>query len=212
MVCRASRVLALFLLVGCGRVGYATSASTPDADVPDADVPDVDVPPAPMCPDGSCKGVFVSSPVPASSPGGLVAADARCQADAETAGLGGTYRAWLASGATSPATTFTQAGVPYRLPSGATIAVSFADLVDGTLAHAIDEGATGAPILDAVEVWTGTSSAGVASTHDCAGWTNTGGGMPYGTVGLTNQTGAGWTQIYEQFCDRTGLRLYCFEQ
>lgn len=204
-------VLSASLACGCGLVGFQTSAVVEDAaaDAP-LDVPDAA--PSPLCASGECKAVFLSPALGVPALEGVAAADARCQAIASGAGLGGTFRAWLSDDVTSPSARFTHATVPYRLVHGATVANSYTDLTDGSLAHAIDADVLGATITGVDEVWTGTSADGTSEGSSCASWTNATSSTPYAAVGVTNATDASFTEIYYQFCDRTGLRLYCFEQ
>ncbi len=55
------------------------------------------------------KVVFVTSTIYSADLGGIVFADAECQARADAAGLSGVFRAWLSDGMDSPLTTgFTQ--------------------------------------------------------------------------------------------------------
>lgn len=217
-------VLALFGLMsaGCGLVGYQASALTEDAAV-DADAApadatmmdtavEVDAARTPLCADGSCKAVFVSHALAVQAIGSVASADARCQGLAEAAGLGGVFRAWLSDDTTSPSVRFARATVPYRLVSGTQVANDYADLTDGSLDHPIDADVTGTTLADVPEVWTGTYTDGTSSGSSCGNWTNTTASTPYATVGVTNNGGAAWTEIYMQFCDRTGPRLYCFEQ
>ena len=79
------------------------------------------------------KNVFVTSQSHNGDFGGLTGADAFCQSLALTAGLSGTYKAWLSDTTGSPATRFAQASVPYRLVDGTTIANDWNDLTDGTI-------------------------------------------------------------------------------
>jgi hypothetical protein len=199
------------LTSGCGLVGFQTAAVVEDAatDAPE-DVPDGA--PAPLCGSGECRAVFLSPPFGVAELAGVAAADARCQALASAADLGGTFRAWLSDDATSPSARFTHAAVPYRLVNGTTIANGYTDLTDGSLAHAIDADVHGATIAGVDEVWTGTSADGTSEGSSCASWTNATSSTPHAVVGVTNATDASFTEIYYQFCDRTGLRLYCFEQ
>jgi Protein of unknown function (DUF1554) len=68
-------------------------------------------------PGGSCT-VFVTSQGFNGNLGGLAGADTKCQALADTAGLGGTYKAWLSDSTTDARNRLTQATVPYRLVDG----------------------------------------------------------------------------------------------
>jgi len=104
--------------------------------------------------------------------------------------------------------------VPYRLLSGVTVANDWIGLTSGTLLHAIDvfEDGTSPEAGVVLEVWTATTVAGLYSGNSCANWTNDTGNPPNADIGVTNQTGMGWTQVYLQFCNRTTHRIYCFEQ
>jgi hypothetical protein len=167
------------------------------------------------CAPGTCKRVFLSSTeMPNGALGSLATSDARCQVLADGRGLGGTWRAWLSDGNASPATRFTRATVPYRLVDGTVVANSFVGLASGTLMHAIDMFETGVTLLPGaqVEVWTGTTTTGASAGATCGNWTNNSAGQPNGSVGVSDRTNGGWTQAYQQFCDRSHIHLYCFEQ
>ena len=62
------------------------------------------------------------------------------------------------------------------------------------------------------EVWTGTTPFGSYEGSSCANWTNGSGSMPYAAVGNSGHTAGSWSDVFDQFCDRTNVRLYCFEQ
>ncbi len=85
---------------------------------------------------GPCRG-FLTSTTQDGDLGGLSGADATCQSLATSAGLPGTYRAWLSDDAQSPSTRFSRSSGPYQLLNGVTIANSWTDLTDGTLAASI---------------------------------------------------------------------------
>jgi len=168
-----------------------------------------------VCATGACKRVFVSSSSPAATGafGGLAAADAFCQSAANTKQLGGSWKAWLSTSSTSASSRLLHATVPYRLLDGATVAANWVGLTSGGLSHAINVTEAGVvlPSGTILEVWTGTTTAGAYSGDTCNGWTD-GSATPTAEVGLTSESGAGWTAKYRQFCDRTNIRLYCFEQ
>jgi hypothetical protein len=101
------------------------------------------------------------------------------------------------------------------------IAPSFSALVSAStpLLHPIDVTERRTTVTNGFEVWTGTDLGGSSPAGYCAGsgptggsWTSSshGAGAPF--VGLTNQTNASWSDIYEQFCDYTTERLFCFER
>ena len=85
--------------------------------------------------------IFVSSALYTGNLGGLAGADAICNMRAQAAGLPGTYMAWLSTNQANgtPATRFTQSAQPYRKVDGVLVANNWADLIDGTLASAIDK-------------------------------------------------------------------------
>ena len=91
---------------------------------------------------------------------------------------------------------------------------NWAGLTSGTLQHAINiqEDGTPPPGAAVYEVWTGTRSNGTYSGNACANWTNDTAMSPTGDVGVSSVTNLGWTNIYQQFCDRTTIHVYCFEQ
>jgi Protein of unknown function (DUF1554) len=153
--------------------------------------------------------------------GGLIGADAKCQAEANAAQLGGTYKAWLSDITGSPSTRFTRSLVaPYVRPDGLILAQNYDDLVDGTLGGAINRNAmnqpqSGAPICDVTSVWvvTNTRTDGVISsdTLSCNNWTSNTGGSAWGRVDSTNSS---WTSSCSggtDFCAKPAP-LYCFEQ
>jgi hypothetical protein len=234
------RVTVILQSPAAADAGVGPEAGTPaDAGAPPPDArPPVDAPPsdpqAPPPPDagpetaprdvggggtnstcgpGTCKRVFVTSGgLPNGNAGGLARVDGLCQGVADGRGLGGTWKAWLSDGAESPSTRFTRATVPYRLVDGTVVANNFADLIDGTLAHAIDKDEVGArPRGINNQVWTGTSASGRATSASCAGWTSSA-TAAIGTFGLWDSSDSTWTELSREFCERADLHLYCFEQ
>jgi hypothetical protein len=125
---------------------------------------------------------------------------------ATAAGVSGTFKAWLSASDGSPAATFSTSAVPYVLVDGTVVAVDWDDLVDGTLAHPIDEDENGAPVGG--DVWTGTDPTGNAALATCNDWSSTSGS---GQCGSTSQVGNAWTasSIPRR---NIRLRLYCFER
>lgn len=136
--------------------------------------------------------------------------DAECQSLATSAGLGGTWKAWLGEwSGTSPAARLAHSPIPYVLVGGAQIASSWTDLTDGMLAAPIDRDETGAPIdPSVVSVWTGAGFDGTAGTPCCTDWTDTNSGAG---AGSTTHTDGGWSFVGGQVCT-TLARIYCFEQ
>jgi hypothetical protein len=163
------------------------------------------------------KRVFVTTkalPNGGFSMGSVAEADRFCQAAADERHFGGTWRAWISDSHSSPAARFATADAVYRLLDGTLVASTWVELTSGTLAHAIDLMDSGmwVPLQARLEVWTGTAPTGSFSGYDCADWTNTSPNLPYADVGTVGRKDNGWTQAYRQFCDRTNIHLYCFEQ
>jgi hypothetical protein len=193
----------------------AVDSGTVDSEASAVDASDA----AALCAAGNAR-VFVTSAQQANGGdlGGTPGADATCASAATAAGLGGTWNAWL-SDSRSPATSRVyHASGAYTLVDGTTVvAASYAALVSGTLAHAIDFTEKGALVNDGqTEVWTGFDLAGGLSGYctqsgkDWASMAASNTGTPM--VGHLDATDPTWTYAYLQTCDRTNVRLYCFER
>ena len=176
------------------------------------------------CVGGACtaptaRTIFVTSKTFTGNLGGLDGADATCQTAATTAGLSGTYKAWLSDDAMTASGRLAHSTAPYVLPDGQTVVASgFAQLVSGTIAHAINmtELKTAPPTSGATcgidTVWTSTGPSGnEAFAHeDCNGWGSTAGGS-FGGTGLTTATNTSWTDAAACGGSNTAS-LYCVEQ
>jgi hypothetical protein len=220
-------------LVGCGArtpllaetagvEGGDSGVRTPDAGVPLRDS-GVDAGDAranrhdsgPAC--AARARVFVTSLMYDGNLGGLRGADANCAARAAAGGLRGEFRAWLSDGATGAYAHIQPFAGGYALLDGTVVASAPATLQSGSLDHAIDTNEDGDVIADGnTEVWTGTATDGTgagAYCTDSAGEDWSSGDMNALTplVGLLTTTDYRWTAVYAQFCNRTNVRLYCFE-
>jgi len=160
------------------------------------------------------KTVFVTSVSFNGNLGGLIGADAICQAEADGPASivpAGTYLAWLSDGTDSPDTRFTRSADPYLLPDGTKIAEDFADLTDGSILHTINIDPTGKP-LGKHRIWTGTRPDGTTAQSflTCGGWLD-----PYvyskGMVGSTMATGTLWSSRAYDRCERSH-KLACIQQ
>ena len=160
---------------------------------------------------GSCT-VFVTGTGYDANLGGLVGADATCQARADAAGLGGTYKAWLSTVDGSPKTRFAHAPGPYRLVDGTKIADDWVDLTDGVLRHAINIDETGNPLAANTRTWTGTQADGTLTDagHTCGGWTTTETGSA--DMGTTARADLFWSWEARFHCWNTDIHLFCFQQ
>ena len=183
------------------------------------------------CPTDSClttqklcaKRVFTTSTMYVGGDlGGLVGADAKCQARAVAAALPGTYKAWLSDVAASPSTRFAKATIPYCLVDGTLIANDYNDLVDGSLATGINKTELNGPVpvnnicAQPTMVWSNTMTNGAlsATAGSCGNWAdNTNTSANWGNPQLA--TGS-WTSACSgggSFCSASfSGPLYCFQQ
>jgi hypothetical protein len=155
------------------------------------------------------RTVFVTSTTTMGGFGGVFGGDAICQARAAAAGLPGTYLAWLSDPGAAPAGRFTQSTNPYVMVDGTLIATGWADLIDGTIAHAIDRTELNTQYTGAV--WTSTAPDGTfVGSVSCNGWTALGSNVT-GLNGSSTATTGPWTQAGGTFCNNA-FPLYCFQQ
>ncbi len=98
---------------------------------------------------------------------------------------------------------------PFHLTNGDLLAVSKADLQDGSIVNLINLRANPTQTTNAATgVWTGTKADGTASTNTCSDWTSD---TATGTRGLRTQQNSTWTEdILPSTCDQMFL-LYCFQ-
>jgi cysteine-rich repeat protein len=175
--------------------------------------------------DWEIRLVFTTSSMHNGNLGGLVGADAICNARAQEAALPGTYMAWIATNIVgeNPAARFVQSAVPYHLPSGTKVADNWADLIDGTLDAAISGTETGGPSPMTANASacgtnriarTGTAADGTAlvGLGRCSNFTSSASNS-LGTPGVTTSANPTWTN-----CDAPGpgcdilMPIYCFQQ
>lgn len=162
------------------------------------------------------SGLFTGAQI-----GGLTGADTKCQAEADAAQLGGTYKAWLSDLTGSPSTRFTRSLIaPYVRTDGLVLAQNWDDLTDGQLGGPINRNAMnqtqpGAAICDANGVWavTNTTSDGriISDQLSCNNWTVNTGGI---AAGRQDQSSSSWTFSCSggvDFCAKP-MNFYCFEQ
>jgi cysteine-rich repeat protein len=165
------------------------------------------------------KRVFVSSMMYDGNLGGLMGADAKCQALADAANLAGTYMAWISTDQGSPSTRFTHSNTAYTLVDGTTqIAANWNALIDGNLDAPINKTETGGvpPVGNTscagggfTTVWSATSTNGTLSGNSCTNFTSTQGGGLWGQAGQTNSSWTSWCS--GGICTWTSP-IYCFQQ
>ena len=152
------------------------------------------------------RRVFVTSMFFQADLGGVAGADNTCRM------LGGSmnYKAWLSNTNVGPVHRFdtTFKGI-YNLTDGEIVAHGWADLVDGELAHRIDQTETGATV-PMKPVWSNTTPAGepLGSLH-CVNWTGALLDMD-GSVGRSDAINDQWTEAEDIACV-ADAHLYCFE-
>jgi hypothetical protein len=195
-----------------------TGIGAPDTGAADTGSPDAGAPS--VCASGGAR-VFVTSALFTGDLGGIAGADQSCNTAATGAGIGGTWNAFLSDSNTSAINRIykVNGGRGYVLVNGIMIAPDWSTLVSKItpLRHPIDTTEIGTTATGSIEVWTGTDLAGGSPPGYCTApghtsWTSFApdAGTPF--VGLTNATGPTWTNAWEQFCDHTNVRLYCFER
>lgn len=180
--------------------------------------------PSPVC----ALRVFVTSQLYTGDLGGLAGADAKCQALADAASLGGTYKAWLSSSTVDARERLTHSSKPYVLVDGSVVANDWDEFASDQHQRPIDLTETGGatPQMAGIPaVYTGSWSNGTLHTWTklgfseveaiCEDWQST---TYYGTAGLIEAVEDGmatedelWSRGGVAACS-TALSLYCLEQ
>jgi hypothetical protein len=183
-------------------------AAPPDTNPGDTSLPDTSSDPDADSGPGGFK-VFVTSTLTKGNLAGPIGGDVFCKNLAMAAGLNGNWAAWLSTNANNVPSIqaidrVTSAG-PWRLVSGEIVATTKAELISGTLKHAIDHDEKGVAVV-ASRVWTGTGPTGQYLTNDCDKWTNGGNGR----TGATDALDQTWTSTNVDDCGNL-RHLYCFQ-
>ena len=153
------------------------------------------------------KKVFVTSAKTDGNIGGLSGGDAFCQNVADTAGITGTFKAWLSDSSTNAIDRLTSNGPWVRL-DGVKIADDKTDLIDGRLFTPIDVNEMGN--YSAVHpVWTGTDSSGNKLLTTCSDWQSNL-DTEQGTWASAPLANNNWTNQRTEQCNLSNS-LYCFE-
>jgi len=142
----------------------------------------------------------------------LAAADTLCGTEATSAGLPGTYVAYLSNGATSFASRYSGTATGWVRPDGRPIASDSSQLFGGALIHPPSVTASGAVVPNAV-FWSNTLDAGgiASSTNSCNNWAaNTASySSRWGHAGRTSRWANDLTEATHT-CD-TRQRLVCVQ-
>lgn len=160
---------------GCGGSHTTSHATTP--------TPSTATPPLP-----TSKRVFVTRATTDGNLGGTAGADAFCQSAADTAGLGGSYQAWLSTGTTNASDRLSGEG-PWDTASGELAFDGRPDVAGPPLVDLTD--AHGAALAAGAVVWTGSDDDGRAAGSDCSRWTATA-ATTIGSVGDARADSAHW--------------------
>ena len=171
-------------------------------------------PPASLgCTEDNDRYVFVTQGTYNGKIGGILNADALCQAEADAANLPGVFRAYLSTEGSHVSDRLRiRSDVAYKLPNGSVVASSGSQFFDDRLSHPINRNARGQTVSG--YVWTGESG----SAWDCRGWTGSSVSSFQrftGFFGSTGSTGGDWDNAYNgrlssAYCTNS-YRLYCFE-
>jgi hypothetical protein len=157
------------------------------------------------------RTVFVTSKVYNGNLMGLSGADAKCQERADTAMLGGQFKAWLSDGVTGPADRFdTDFAGFYVLVDDTPVAAGWADLSDGSLLNAINMDEFGVGMVD-TSPWSNTDGVGKPEfAKHCLNWTSSSGGQQ-GPWGDSTAVNIEWTSFFDAAACSINAPLYCFE-
>jgi hypothetical protein len=155
------------------------------------------------------RRVFVTTAAFAGNLGGLAGADAKCTAAAASAGLGGSFVAWLSDATTNAKDHVTGAGPWLRVGTTTVVFPDRASLT--TTGPAIPINVTEAGVAaTGGTVWTGTKTDGTKAAGDnCNNWSAGGTGAMTGSITSTSA----WTESgqFNNCLQSTMNRLYCFQ-
>jgi len=161
-------------------------------------------------PISAAKYVFITSTLYNGNLGGLIGADSKCQADANSGKLGGTWKAWLSDNTVSAGTRITNHDGIYKTLDGTVVANNWNDLTDGFLQNTIN--ITEKNTVSNPAVWTNTEFDGkIKGTNTCENWTSST-ASPIGSVGLAGVKNVPWTDYSTGMQCSVNNALYCFQQ
>lgn len=210
----SSRAL-LLVVVGCGRIGFAPGAGDRGGDGGGGNDPDA----LTISGDAAVPGVNVNvafvtaADVIPGALGAIAGADARCQADADAAGLPGQYVAWLSDTTTNAIDRLAVARGWVR-PDGLPVTDTAAELAARGPFVPISVMADGTDLtsVTAVDVVTASTNAGYPTSSNtsgtCMDWTSTTDDVLVGAAQSTND----WSHVSLGLTGPCSAphRLYCF--
>jgi len=169
-------------------------------------------------PGQTSKKVFLTSALYSGNLGGLAGADMLCQNLAITAGLSGTFKAWLSDSNQSPYSRFTHPTQNYVRVDGVLVAIGWQGITSGIIQNPINVTEIGTIVNDNTNgAWTNTMDTGLAWTASangtCTDWTSENTSQNTEVIlGSNMHTDYGWTWGFYSFSCQAHYRLYCFEQ
>jgi len=163
--------------------------------------------------------VFLTSAIFTGNIGGLAVADLKCQTLADSAGLKGTFLAWLGDKDKWPDNRMTKATVPYLRTDYTLVAKNWDELIDGLLTAPIDRTETGmaaplgmGPCGMGPAVHSNIASNG--TVYDlkgtCSDWKSEAGSTSAGQLGMNQGVGQ-WTFGCPISCGYKAP-IYCVQQ
>lgn len=149
---------------------------------------------------------------------GRTVGDEKCNQAAHSAGLPGTYVAWLSTTVDHPKV-LPQKGTPIVLPRQCeVVADDFIALTgSGTVPLKVAPTSTelGSTLVIPCYVWTNTNTSGTAydqspGANTCSEWTNAQAGS-FGAIGLCTSLDAQWAAWSTLECNNDNAHLYCLQ-
>lgn len=184
----------MVVLTGCGRLAFDPGGGATDA--PDA---------APDTPNRA----FISSSNQPGGFGGTAAADAICANEAASAGLTGTFIAFVGSAAVPDPRARLAGSRGWVLVDGTPVGNTVESMLDAyEVFNPVAMLADGTPLLGSQSTWTGTNQNGFFdATTSCNDWLDS---TPAFSGGGNNVRNASWSGGSSVACD-SNRRIICFE-
>lgn len=150
-----------------------------------------------------------SSPFPVA--GGIAAADELCATEASSQGLGGSFKALLATSTTSAIARFSLDGDTWVRMDGLPIWESARDAAEIPPLAPILFHPDGSAPLKMLSIWIGAPSLHETGTETCNDWTSSD-SEKQGILGYSAYANEGWIQRAPSACQREDVHLICLEE
>jgi hypothetical protein len=162
------------------------------------------------------KYVFVTKTTFPSNFGGTASADGTCKQIAGMAGLGGMWKSWTSDSmgtmGSTPLGRFMPSTGPYVMLDQTVVASDWSGLTSGTLMHGINRDEKNLPVVQPIEVWTGTAPNGTYAGPACGDWVVMDAVNLQGVIGIVGDATGGWTKTIKPLPCSIVAHLYCFQQ